>query len=114
MGILEGETDLHCNGAGEHWSRRPSGIARVSQRETDLCCNGAGERWSRRLSCIAMGDGNTGRGDQLALQWGGRALEQETEWHCKSVAAGDRLALQWGMGVLEGETDLHCSGTGER
>jgi len=63
MGILEGETDLHCNGVGEHWSRRPSGIARVSQRETDLCCNGAGERWSRRLSCIAMGDGNTGRGD---------------------------------------------------
>ena len=99
MGIPEGETDLRCNGVGERWSRRPSGVARVSQRETDLRCNGGWEYW---------------KGDRLALQWGGRALEQETKWRCKSVAAGDRLALQWGMGVLEGETDLHCSGTGER
>ena len=37
MGILEGETNLHCNRAGEHWNRRPS--------------------------CIAMGDGSVGRGN---------------------------------------------------
>ena len=37
MGILEGETNLHCNRAGEHWNRRPS--------------------------CVAMGDGSVGRGN---------------------------------------------------
>ena len=58
-----------------------------------------------------MGQESVGAGGQVALQWGGRALEQETELHCnggweywkgrptciamgqESVGAGDQVAL---------------------